>query len=95
MHEKYFREALELEARSDDKQAAEKLWGAITALVKLYTAGKGVFVAHRCRGKLESFVTGSVERRYRKLFSDLLDKGDTLHEHFYETHLDEATFKER
>jgi len=95
LHEKYFREALELEARGDDRQASEKLWGAITALIKLYAAEKGVFVAHWSRGRMESFVTSNVEPRHRKLFRDLLDKGATLHEHFYEVHLDEATFKER
>jgi len=95
LHEKYFREALEFEAKGDDKQASEKLWGAITALIKLYAAEKGVFVAHWSRGRMESFITNNIKPHYRKLFRDLLDKGATLHEHFYEAHLDEATFEER
>jgi len=42
MFEKYYGEALEL-VDKDSQQAAEKLWGAITALVKLHAALKGVF----------------------------------------------------
>jgi len=42
MFEEYYKEALEL-VNKDPRQAAEKLWGAITALVKLHAALKGVF----------------------------------------------------
>ena len=93
--EKYYREALEFKERSDTRQAAEKIWGAITALVKLYAALKGVAIMHWSRGKMEKFISNNVEPQHRKLFRDLLDKGHTLHEHFYEGHLDEVTFRER
>jgi len=45
MFEEYYKKALEL-VNKDPRQAAEKLWGAITALVKLHAALKGVFIAH-------------------------------------------------
>ena len=49
---KYYEEARKLKEEGDDVQAAEKLWGAITALVKVYSCKKRVFVTHWGRGKL-------------------------------------------
>jgi len=95
LFEIYFREALEFKKRGDMLQAAEKIWGAVTALVKLYAALKGVAVIHWSRGKLESFVTNNVETRHKKLFRDLLDRGRVMHEYFYEANLDPETFEER
>jgi hypothetical protein len=91
MFEKYYGEALEL-VDKDPRQAAEKLWGAITALVKLHAALKGVFIAHWSHGKLYNYVTHNVEERYRKLFYDLLKTGEVLHRYFYEEDLDRDTF---
>jgi len=90
MFEKYYGEALEL-INKDPRQAAEKLWGAITALVKLHAALKGVFIAHWSHGKLYNYVTHNVEERYRKLFYDLLKTGEVLHRYFYEGDLDRDT----
>jgi len=45
MLEKYCGEALE-RVNKDPQQAAEKLWGAVTALARLHTVLKGVFIAH-------------------------------------------------
>ena len=92
---KYFEEALKHKKEGNTRQAAEKLWGAITALVKLYAAKKGVPIIHWSRGKMEKFITNNIDARYRKLFRGLLDKGHTMHEHFYEGHLDNRTFEER
>jgi len=36
-----------------------------------------------------------VRPELRELLRDLLDKVQPLHEHFYEEHLDEQTFRER
>jgi len=49
---KYYEEARKLKEEGEDVQAAEKLWGAITALVKIYSCKKSVFVTHWRRGKL-------------------------------------------
>ncbi|RLE64625.1 MAG: hypothetical protein DRJ47_07150 [Thermoprotei archaeon] len=95
LFEKYYSEALELKEQEDDKQAAEKLWGAITALIKLYATLKGVLILHWGRSEMEKFVTNNVEKQHKRMFRDLLDKGQTLHEHFYEGHLDKTTFEER
>ena len=95
LFEKYFREALKLKKVGDTQQAAEKIWGAVTALIKLYAALKGVPVVYRSTGKIDRFITYNVEKRYRRLFRDLVDKGRRMHEHFYEANLDPRTFEER
>jgi len=95
LHEKYFEEAKRLKEEGDTRQAGEKLWGAVTALIKLYAAIKHAPTLHWSRGKLERFVTNNVEEEYKALFRDLLDKTHTLHEHFYEAYLDKKSFDER
>jgi hypothetical protein len=95
LHEKYFEEAKRLREGGDTRQAGEKLWGAVTALIKLYAAIKRAPTLHWSRGRLEKFVTNNVEEEYKALFRDLLDKTHPLHEHFYEAYLDEKSFDER
>ena len=92
---KYYEEARKLNEEGDNVQAAEKLWGAITALVKVYSCKKGVFVAHWGRGKLHKFVEENVEEAFREKFSDLLTFGGELHEHFFERHLPRRKFDRR
>ena len=92
---KYYGEARRLREKGDDVQAAEKLWGAITALVKAYSCRKGVFVAHWGRGKLDRFVEENVEEALKEKFSDLLTFGGELHEHFFERHLPSGKFDRR
>lgn len=95
LHEKYFEEAKRLKEEGDTRQAGEKLWGAVTALIKLYAAIKHTPILHWSRGRLERFVTNNVEEEYKALFRDLLDKTHPLHEHFYEAYLDRKSFDER
>jgi len=91
MFERLYREALELVDR-DARQAAEKLWGAVTALVKLHASLKRVFVAGWDHGKLYNYVTRNVEEEHRELFYHLLMTGRELHRYFYEGDLDRDTF---
>jgi hypothetical protein len=93
LFEKYRREALELVGK-DSRQAGEKMWGAVTALIKLHAAKKGVPIIHWDHGKLHSYVNNNVEREDRELFQRLLLTAEELHVHFYEGHLDESSFKE-
>jgi hypothetical protein len=93
--EKYHREALRLYDEGDTRQAAEKMWASVLALIKLYASLKGIFVAHWSRGKIDSIIASSIEQKYRKLFRELIDKAQVLHEHFYEGNLNEELFKER
>jgi hypothetical protein len=95
LFENYYGRALEYKERGDTRQAGEKLWGAILALIKLYASLKGVPVIHWSRGKVDNFITDNVEARYKKLFRDLVDKAHVLHEHFYEGRLDPKSFNER
>jgi hypothetical protein len=95
LFENYYSRALEYKERGDTRQAGEKLWGAILALIKLYASLKGVPVIHWSRGKVDNFITDNVEARYKKLFRDLVDKAHVLHEHFYEGHLNPKSFNER
>jgi len=92
LFEKYYGEALRLAEEGDTRQAGEKIWGAVTALVKLHAARKGVPIVHWDHGKLYNYVSSSVERELRELFRNLLLAAEELHEHFYEGHLDASTF---
>jgi len=91
--ESYYREALAHKERGDTRQAGEKMWGAVTALVKLYAAAKDIFISHWSLGKLYSFVENNVERRYRDIFTDLLNEAYVLHIHFYEGHMGPIAFE--
>ncbi len=93
--EEYYGRALELKRKGDAAQAGEKLWGAVLALIKLYAAIKEVPVAHWSRGKVERFITYSIEEEHRRLFRDLVDKAHALHENFYERILDPRSLEER
>jgi len=95
MFEEYYNEAKDLEKKGDRKQAGEKIWGAITALIKLFVAKKGVGIIYWSAGEMDRFISGNVEKRYKKLFRELLDKGQILHFNFYEDNLSEEGFKER
>jgi len=91
--ESYYREAFVHKERGDTKQAGEKMWGAVTALVKLYAAAKDIFISHWSLGKLYSFVENNVEERYRDIFVDLLNETYVLHIHFYEGHMGPTAFE--
>jgi hypothetical protein len=95
LHEKYLSDARKLKEGGDTRQAAEKLWGAITALIKLHAAARGIPILHWSMGRLDRYITNNVKREHKALFRGLLDKGHVLHEHFYEGHLDDETFEER
>ena len=87
----YYRGALEAVSR-DSRQAVEKLWDSITALINLHAALKGVFIAVRDRGKLVNYVADNIEERYWKVFHDLLKTGRDLHIRSYEGYLAPETF---
>jgi hypothetical protein len=92
LFQKYYSEAHRLLERGDYSQAAEKLWGAATALIKLHAALRGVFIAAWSHGKLYNYVTHNVE--HRQAFRDMLKAAEVMHRYFYERDLDPATFKE-
>ena len=81
--------------RGDTRQATEKMWGAVVALVKLYAAIRGVFVAHWSRSKVDSVIASNVEPEHRKLFREHVDRAHVLHQHFYGGSLNEELFRER
>lgn len=95
LHKEYFEEAKKLKEKGDLRQAGEKLWGAVTALIKLYAAIKNVFIPHWGRGKIDNFIASNVKERYKDLFRSLLDNAEALHENFYEGDLSEKAFEER
>jgi len=94
LFQKYYGEARRLLERGDYPQAAEKLWGAATALIKLHAALRGIFVAAWSHGKLYNYVTHNVEEEHRQAFRDMLKAAEVMHRYFYERDLDPATFKE-
>ena len=92
LFQKYYNEAHRLLERGDYTQAAEKLWGAATALIKLHAALRGVFIAAWSHGKLYNYVTHNVEE-HRQAFRDMLKAAEVMH-NFYKKDLDPATFKD-
>jgi hypothetical protein len=90
LFERFYKEAIEL-VEKDTVQAAEKLWGAIVALIKIHASIKGVFIEWTY-DKLYNYVSRNVEEKHRKLFRDLLKAGEPLH--FYEKGIDYETFKD-
>jgi len=104
LFEKYFKEAFELKEKGDYKQAGEKLWGAVTALIKLYAGKRNIPVIHWSHGKLFDFVKNNVEKKLvklqngseispREVFYELLVEAGALHENFYEGNLPEDAFE--
>jgi len=93
LSETYYREALIHKERGDTRQAGEKMWGAVTALVKLYAAAKGVFISHWSLRKLYRFAENDVEVKYRGTLMKLLNQAQVLHAHFYEAHLSSTAFE--
>jgi len=103
--DEYYKEAKELRDKKDYRQAGEKLWGAITALIKLYSAKKGISIEVWDHAKLFRFVSNNVSDglitlpdgskiSLRKAFYNLLSNGNVLHKNFYENDLDEKSFDE-
>ena len=92
LFQKYYSEAHRLLEQEDYSKAAEKLWGAATALIKLHAALRGIFTAPWSYGKLYNYVTHDVE--HRQAFRDMLKAAEVMHRYFYERDLDPATFKE-
>lgn len=95
LYREYLNGAKEFYRNDDFRQAGEKFYAAALALIKYYAAIEGVLIMHWSKSKIEKFITNNVEPKLKKPFRDLLDKAQPLHEHFYEAHLDEQTFKER
>ena len=102
--EKYFNEALELKEKGDYIQAGEKLWGAVTFLIKLYASKRNITVMHWSHGKLFQFVENNVDKRLiklsdsseispREVFYELLIEAGALHNNFYEGDLPDDAFE--
>ena len=95
LFENYYREALKCMEEGNTRQAGEKLWGAVTALIKLYAALRGIFIPHWGLSKLYNFVENNVEAEYRDVFVELLNQAFVLHVHFYEAHLGPTSFEKQ
>ena len=104
LFEEYYKEAKELKEKKDYRQAGEKLWGAITALIKLYASKRGIRITAWTHAKLYDFVDNNVSNKPVKLpdgseislkvaFSLLLSDGSTLHENFYEDNVHGEVFE--
>jgi len=104
LFEKYFNESLELKEKREYIQAGEKLWGAVTALVKLYASKRNITVAHWSHGKLFQFVKNNVDKKPvklsddseispREVFYELLIETGALHDNFHEGDLPDDAFE--
>jgi len=102
LFEEYYKEAKELREKKDYSQAGEKLWGAVTALIKLYAAKKGIRIEVWDHAKLFKFINNNFSDEpiklhrskilLREAFYELLSNGNMLHKNFYENELDEKSF---
>jgi len=103
--DEYYKEAKELREKKDYSQAGEKLWGAVTALIKLYAAKKGISIEVWDHAKLFRFISNNVSDEpiklpdgskisLREAFYNLLSNGNMLHKNFYENDLDEKSFNQ-
>jgi len=90
---KYYEEARRHYDNNDYPQAAEKLWGAITALIKLHAALKGMTIAEWSHGNLYNYVYNNIEKENRQIFSNLLETGEPLHIYSCELALEPETFR--
>jgi len=104
LFDEYYKEAKELKEKKDYRQAGEKLWGAVTALIKIYAAKKGIPIKVWNHGKLFNFVVKNVSDKPVKLpdgstislsdaFYDLLLNAGVLHVNFYEDNLCDEAFE--
>jgi len=104
LFEKYFNEALELKEKGEYIQAGEKLWGAVTALIKLYASKRNITVMHWSHGKLFQFIKNNIDKKPirlsdgseispRETFYELLIEARALHDNFYEGDLPDDAFK--
>jgi len=104
LFEKYFNEALELKEKGDYIQAGEKLWGAVTALIKLYASRRNITVMHWSHGKLFQFVKNNIDKKPikildgseispREAFYEILIEAGALHDNFYEGDLPDDAFE--
>ena len=105
LFEKYYEEALKLKEKKDYVQAEEKLWGAVTALIKLYAAKKNIFVSHWSHGDLHQFVKKYADETPMKLpdgttvipkeiFRTLLREAESLHSNFYDNFMTDEDFED-
>ena len=89
--------------KKDYVQAGEKLWGAVTALIKLYASKKNVFVSHWSHRDLHQFVKKYVYESHIKLpdgstiipkevFRTLLREAESLHLNFYNNFMTDEDF---
>jgi len=105
LFEKYYEEALKSREKKAYVQGEEKLWGAVTALIKLYAAKKNIFVSHWSHGDLHQFVKKYVDETPVKLpdgstiipkevFRTLLREAESLHSNFYDNFMTDENFEE-
>jgi len=92
---KYYEEAQKFKEQKDYTQAAEKLWGAITALIKVYAAKQRILVSQWRAETLWNVVYKNFREPLKSKFDNLLINGSELHRHFYEEHLPLEAYEKR
>jgi len=105
LFEKYYNEALKLKEKKDYVQSGEKLWGSVTALIKLYAAKKNIFVSHWSHGDLHQFVKKYADTNPvklpdgstiipREVLRTLLRETESLHSNFYDNFMTDEDFED-
>jgi len=90
-----YMKAKELREKKRNRLAGEKLWGTVTALLKLYASKRGIPLIPWDFGSLVNLVDHIKEVERRKLILNLTASAAVLHQNYYECILGRKSFKER
>jgi Archaeal PaREP1/PaREP8 family. len=89
LFDKYFSNAINEFNNKDYSQAAEKIWGSFTALVKYHAAKNNIPILEWDHRKIRNYINANLPSTLSNLFKDLYDNVYQLHILFYEGIKDE------
>jgi len=85
--------AKELKEKKRNRQAGEKLWGAVIALLKLYASKRGIPLIPWDSESLFSLIGYTKERQTQDAILNLIARAGVLHQNYYECILGRKAFK--
>jgi len=85
--------AKELKEKKRNRQAGEKLWGAVIALLKLYASKRGIPLITWDSESLFSLIGCAKEGQTQDAILNLITRAGVLHQNYYECILGKKAFK--
>jgi hypothetical protein len=89
LFDKYFSNAINEFNKKNYSQAAEKIWGSFTALVKYHAAKNNIPILEWDHRKIRNYINANLPSNLHNLFKELYDNVYQLHILFYEGIKDE------